>query len=431
MPFVVRSDSENENEVELVFLSPEEEPAPPPSTQDDQGASPVLRRSNRKRKSVAAYSDSDMSKGSGSKKKKGASPDQLRSMPKLPRTPQASERSPDRTPNNPQQGAPPAAPQAQKDIAAGIESYLSGMEARLASKLDANNKALNAVEEKVDSNDAALRVALKASEERMMTHFQVTVKGMVLDQLRAAGFDPDLTVGALTAPSTVNTTGRSQSQSLALSYATMAAEPPKTVEKDGRDLQLERREDRFWECRRSLRLWPVPEGNRDGLETFLKEKLRLDERFIREDLGQITIRRNKDLRAKNKDEVFVTFETKDIRDAVKAQAPNLANYRENAGMRLHLPNHLQKDFKALMGLSYDMKKKNPDLKRNVKFDEDDLGLFMDVQMRKDGPWRRIKPEQARRAIETSGSRRNGPDNMQADEIAGFLGGSSSSSGTDE
>ena len=48
----------------------------------------------------------------------------------------------------------------------------------------------------------------------------------------------------------------------------------------------------------------------------------------------------------------------------------------------------------MMGLSYDMKKKNPDLKRNVKFDEDDLGLFMDVQMQRDGPWRRIKPEQA-------------------------------------
>ena len=74
----------------------------------------------------------------------------------------------------------------------------------------------------------------------------------------------------------------------------------------------------------------------------------------------------------------------------------------------------------MMGLSYDMKKKNPDLKRNVKFDEDDLGLFMDVQMQRDGPWRRIKPEQARRALEVSGSRRNGPDNMHADEIAGFL-----------
>ena len=46
MPFVVRSDSENE--AELVFLSPEEELPTSPEARD-QGASPILRRSNRKR----------------------------------------------------------------------------------------------------------------------------------------------------------------------------------------------------------------------------------------------------------------------------------------------------------------------------------------------------------------------------------------------
>ena len=50
------------------------------------------------------------------------------------------------------------------------------------------------------------------------------------------------------------------------------------------------------------------------------------------------------------------FETKEIRDAVKANAANLANFREMAGMRLHLPNFLQKQFKDLMALYYDLKK---------------------------------------------------------------------------
>ena len=69
MPFVVRSDSENE--AELVFLSPDEEVSKPQERgQGDQGASPVLWRSNRKRKSVMAYSETDMSKGSGSEKRK-------------------------------------------------------------------------------------------------------------------------------------------------------------------------------------------------------------------------------------------------------------------------------------------------------------------------------------------------------------------------
>ena len=79
MPFVVRSDSENE--AELVFLSPDEEPQRPtrPRAGQDQGGSPVLRRSNRKRKSTATFSDGEMSKNSSSKKKK-SSPDKQTGM---------------------------------------------------------------------------------------------------------------------------------------------------------------------------------------------------------------------------------------------------------------------------------------------------------------------------------------------------------------
>ena len=49
-------------------------------------------------------------------------------------------------------------------------------------------------------------------------------------------------------------------------------------------------------------------------------------------------------------------ESKQIRDAVKASAANLANHRDTAGMRLHVPDHLQRDFRALMNLSFDLKK---------------------------------------------------------------------------
>lgn len=102
-------------------------------------------------------------------------------------------------------------------------------------------------------------------------------------------------------------------------------------------------------------MWPIPDGSRQGLEDFLVEKLRLDLDFIRDELGQTLIKQYKDPRSKIKDEICVTFETKDIRDAVRAQASNLENFPQ-AGMRLHVPNLLQKDFKALMGLSYDLKK---------------------------------------------------------------------------
>ena len=174
----------------------------------------------------------------------------------------------------------------------------------------------------------------------------------------------------------------------------------------------EPREVKFWECRKSLRLWPVDGDQRSDLEKFLVEKLRMDRSFVDNDLGPVTIKKNRDPRSKIKNEVIVEFECKEIRDAVKAQGPNLANFWDEAGMRLHLPNHLQKDFKSLMSLSYQLKKKRPELRRNVKFDESDLGLYMDLQVELDGPWRRVKPDQVRQAADKTGAGLSGgPDSI--------------------
>ena len=129
---------------------------------------------------------------------------------------------------------------------------------------------------------------------------------------------------------------------------------------------------------------------------------------------------NRDPKPKTTDEAIVLFDSKETRDAVKDQAHNLlVKYGNWAGMRLHVPNYLQKDFRALMNLAYNLKKKNPGLKCNVKFDEDNYGLFMDVQIVKDGPWRRVKPDQARQAAGKMIT--NGPTEMDASELTGLLG----------
>ena len=130
---------------------------------------------------------------------------------------------------------------------------------------------------------------------------------------------------------------------------------------------------------------------------------------------------NKNPRSKIKDEAVVVFETKEIRDHVKAQAHRLANHDDEVGMRLEIPNHLQKDFRLLMKLSYTLKKKHPQLKRSVKFDEEALGMYMDIQMRTDGNWSRIKPEQAKTAMNNDPQHvADGPAEMEAGDIVDLL-----------
>ena len=164
-------------------------------------------------------------------------------------------------------------------------------------------------------------------------------------------------------------------------------------------------------------MWPIEGGRKESLEEFLREKLRLDPTFIRDDLGQVTLAKPKEPRNKNPSEYIVTFETKQIRDAIKAKAANLANFREAAGMRLEVPDHLQRDFQVLMSLSFDLKKKHPGLKRNIKFDEEDMGLFMDMKLDNDKDWKRVRPSNARKAIKT----RVRTQDLDEDELRSLLG----------
>lgn len=159
-------------------------------------------------------------------------------------------------------------------------------------------------------------------------------------------------------------------------------------------------------------MWPVIEPTREGLYAFLKDKLKLDQDFVDNDMGQVTIKKNIERKPKNKFEVCVTFESKQIRDVVKAQGHNLAGFRDEAGMRLQIPDYLQKDFHALMSVAYNLKKSNKDLRRNMD----------DIQTVTDGDWRRIRPQQAYKALGTRTRKRSGaPTEIDDEEILSLLG----------
>ena len=423
------SDSEQD---ELVFLSPDSSPEKQETA--DQGASPVLglRRSTRKRKSTSAVVG--MTKGSSSKKKK--------SSPKT-KTPQATAATMPKVPRSPSSQQPPPQPQAEGRQSAqkqqpqqpqepSIQQLLLAMEARLTGKIEKTseavkeaislakkaNDAIEILKVKVNDNEAFLREAIEGVENRLLDKIGGEVKGMVREELKTAGFDPDLTAGQLTE---IATGGNS-------TYASILTRTPanKAISRLEERLskapltKQQRQEEKFDECRRSLRLWPIPAPKEENVVKFLEEKLLMDKTAVAEDVGEFTVKPCRDVRSKQKDEVIVTFENKQVRDMVKLKASNLANFREEAGMRLHVPDFLQKVFHCLMNLAFDLKKKNKDLKRNIKFDDNTTGLFMDIQFKTDGPWKRVRPEQAVRVAAGSSRSSSRVDEMAADELTFLL-----------
>ena len=135
---------------------------------------------------------------------------------------------------------------------------------------------------------------------------------------------------------------------------------------------------------------------RKSLGNFLKFKLKFDDEFLR-DMGEIAVKRvAAGPRAKIKGEVIAVFATNQIRDDIKAAARELAG-DVDSGIRLEVPASLQANLKALEAVSFNMKKNYPNLKRNVRFDDEAMDLILHFCPDPDTTehWRRLRPDQAK------------------------------------
>ena len=65
----------------------------------------------------------------------------------------------------------------------------------------------------------------------------------------------------------------------------------------------------------------------------------------------------------------------------------------------------------------DQQDKRKKIKRSIKFDDDMFGLYLDIQIPGED-WRRIRPEEARRAGRADPSLRSGPLELSGEMIAG-------------
>ena len=130
---------------------------------------------------------------------------------------------------------------------------------------------------------------------------------------------------------------------------------------------------------------------KESFSDFMQTRLRMS-RSLMSKMGDISIQKVFAAPgAKIQDEVVVVFADQEVRDAVKRAAKELAGDTE-AGMRLELPRRLQPSLKALESVSYALKQRNKEMKRNIKFDDEAMDLVLDFNTNPEGggSWRRIR-----------------------------------------
>ena len=142
------------------------------------------------------------------------------------------------------------------------------------------------------------------------------------------------------------------------------------------------------------------------------------------DLTLLEVRRIVEPRSKIKNEAVVEFKTIPISDFIKSSGYKLEGV--TAGIRMEVPTFLRSDFQVLQNLSYKMKLANKEMKRSLKFYDDNHGLMLDIQLQGQ-EWSRIRPEQARLAARTDPSLRQGPVELTGDMISDVVRGDLSSS----
>ena len=84
---------------------------------------------------------------------------------------------------------------------------------------------------------------------------------------------------------------------------------------------------------------------------------------------------------------------------------------------------MQPSLKALEAVSYRLKQKYPDIKRNIKFDDQESDLVLDfcTDPSTEQPWRTLRPAQAKAMKAKMGAREGKPEEVTEDELDSMLG----------
>ena len=146
----------------------------------------------------------------------------------------------------------------------------------------------------------------------------------------------------------------------------------------------------YWFSRKCLYLFPVKGEIRKelwaGLEEYLGNMLKIPSGEVLEE-EIVDVRRRRVIRGREpRGEVMVVFANVDVRDRVASYARNLAG-RKEAGVRMDVPAFLGGVHKTLLQYGHSMKNKyGVEYKRNIRFDDPEHTLVIDMKTGKNQPW---------------------------------------------
>ena len=153
----------------------------------------------------------------------------------------------------------------------------------------------------------------------------------------------------------------------------------------------------YWRARRGVRCWPIsgpPDDLWGQVGDFFAKTLSIPGSKLNqgdvESIRRIASKRNE---KKIKNEVLVTFRDVATRDMIFSYASNLAQYRdlpEPPGIRMEIPMHLNGVFRTLDEYGHTLRQKaGPDFRRNIRFDDSQNTLYMDIYIPNDRIWTRV------------------------------------------
>ena len=172
---------------------------------------------------------------------------------KTPRTPMAGQPIQDQ--DGAQQAQPAQAGGSYEALLIAMESRLSAGIDQIGSSVESNSDAIRTLRDEISRKESAAATEREENKSR--------IDGLELEMSRQRS---DL-------QETIARTVRDELQNL--SYG-----QPVLSEASG-SLPSSAHAKRFWECRRSLHVWPVPGPNRkESFLLFLKDKMGFDDLFI-------------------------------------------------------------------------------------------------------------------------------------------------------